>query len=174
VLIDRFEICSANASAVLLVFAKLVTPPIKLLSPLSTMTFPMAVHQMCAYAAAAGALSHWTYFIHGEHHVQAPHLLGISMASPILICLGIWKFTSLDAPQAAILAAKLVGSYSTALWSSILLYRVFFHRLRAFPGPWMAKTSKLWHVWKLAPRSDNFRQLDKLHREYGDYVRTGK
>jgi hypothetical protein len=138
------------------------------------MTSPMAVHQMCAYATAAGALSHWTYFIHGEHHVQAPHLLGISMASPILICLGIWKLTNLDAPQAAILAAKLVGSYSTALWSSILLYRVFFHRLRAFPGPWMAKTSKLWHVWKLAPRSDNFRQLDKLHREYGDYVRTGK
>ncbi|KAJ5226531.1 hypothetical protein N7468_007756 [Penicillium chermesinum] len=37
----------------------------------------------------------------------------------------------------------------------------------------MAKVSKLWHVFKLAPRSDNFRVLDELHTQYGDYVRTG-
>jgi hypothetical protein len=138
------------------------------------MAFSWAIPQLCTYAAAAGALSHWTYFVHGEHHREAPQLLTLSVAIPILAYLGLWNFTPLGAAQAGTLTAELVGSYSTALWTSILLYRVFFHRLRRFPGPFMAKASKLWHVWKLAPRSDNFIQLDKLHKQYGDYVRTGK
>jgi hypothetical protein len=136
--------------------------------------FSKATPQLCAYAAAAGMLSHWTYFIHGEHHRESPQLLIVSVALPILAYLGLRSCTSLGAAQAAALTAELVGSYSTALWSSILLYRVFFHRLTGFPGPFMARASKLWHVWKLAPKSDNFILLDKLHKQYGDYVRTGK
>jgi hypothetical protein len=136
--------------------------------------FARATPQLCAFAAAAGMLSHWTYFIHGEHHRASPQLLIISVTLPILAYLGLRSSTSLSAAQGATLTAGLVWSYSTALWTSILLYRVFFHRLRGFPGPFMARASKLWHVWKLAPRSDNFVLLDKLHEQYGDFVRTGK
>jgi hypothetical protein len=134
----------------------------------------MAVPQLCAYAATAGALCHWLYFIHGEHHRAAPQLLTLSVTLPALTCLGLWNFTQLSISQAVKLTAELAGSYSAALWTSILLYRVFFHRLKRFPGPFMATTSKLWHVLKLAPRSDNFIQLDRLHKQYGDFVRTGK
>lgn len=132
------------------------------------------VPQICAYAATAGALSHWIYFIHGEHHRAAPQLLALSVTLPTLTCLGLWNFTPLSASQAVKLTAEVVVSYSAALWTSILLYRAFFHRLRRFPGPFMARISKLWHVWKLAPRSDNFILLDRLHKQYGDFVRTGK
>jgi hypothetical protein len=138
------------------------------------MDLAIAAPRLCAYAAAAGALSHWTYFIHGEHHVEAPRLLGFSVALQILIGLGLWKSTTLSVVRAAILTEQLVGSYFVALWTSIILYRVVFHRLRGFPGPPMARVSKLWHVCKLVPRSDNYILLDKLHKQYGDYVRTGK
>ncbi|MCJ1320172.1 hypothetical protein MMC15_005510 [Xylographa vitiligo] len=52
------------------------------------------------------------------------------------------------------------------------IYRVFFHRLHSFPGPGLAKVSKFWNVAKTID-SSNYRLLDSLHRQYGDFVRTG-
>lgn len=129
---------------------------------------------LCAYAAAAGALSHWTYFLHGEHHLSAPYLLRIALLIPIVTSTYLWKYTVLDAVQAITLTAQLGASYYAALYTSILLYRVFFHRLRAFPGPFAARATKLWHVWKLAPNSKNYKELNGLRETYGDYVRTGE
>ncbi|KAL4803988.1 cytochrome P450 [Aspergillus unguis] len=140
---------------------------------MSTSTLSVtAISPLCA-SAAAGALIHWTYFVHGEHHLEAPWLFRIAIAAPVLIALGLWQYTPLDAGQAAVLTAQLVGSFYAALYTSIVLYRVLFHRLKRFPGPSAARVSKLWHVWRLGPRSDNFMQLDSLRAQYGDYVRTG-
>jgi len=130
--------------------------------------------QVSAYAGAAGALSHWTYFMHGEHHVQAPKLFRLALLLPILAFVGTWQLTDLGLLHAANLTALAVLSYFTSLWTSIIVYRVVFHRLRKFPGPFMFSASKLWHVYKLLPRSDNYVQLDKMHKKYGDFVRTGE
>ena len=130
--------------------------------------------QVSAYAGAAGALSHWTYFMHGEHHVQAPTLFRLALLLPVLAFVGTWQLTNLGLLQAANLTALAVLSYFTSLWTSIIVYRVVFHRLRKFPGPFMFSASKLWHVYKLLPRSDNYVQLDQLHKKYGDFVRTGE
>lgn len=129
---------------------------------------------LCAYAAAAGTLSHWTYFLHGEHHLSAPYLLRIALLIPIVTSTYLWKYTVLDAVQAIALTAQLGCSYYAALYTSIILYRVFFHRLRNFPGPFAARATKLWHVWKLAPKSKNYMELNSLREKYGDYVRTGE
>lgn len=129
---------------------------------------------LCAYAAAAGALSHWTYFLHGEHHLSAPYLLRIAVLIPIVTSMYLWKYTVLDAVQAITLTTQLAASYYAALYTSIILYRVFFHRLRKFPGPFAARVTKLWHVLKLAPNSRNYMELNSLREKYGDYVRTGQ
>lgn len=139
-----------------------------------TMEFNTSVGQACIYAAVAGALSHWTYFIHGEHHTDAPRLLRLSLALPVLLFFGLWYSSDLDGVEAAKLTGQLVASFSVSLWTSIVIYRIFFHRLRSFPGPFSMKVSKLSHVSKLAPRSDNFIQLDDLHNKFGDFVRTGE
>ena len=55
----------------------------------------------------------------------------------------------------------------------MLIYRVFFHPLNDFPGPFPAKVSKLWYVTQVAPKVDHFKQLDKMHQQYGEFVRTG-
>jgi Holliday junction resolvasome RuvABC ATP-dependent DNA helicase subunit len=52
------------------------------------------------------------------------------------------------------------------------IYRVFFHRLRGYPGPFLAKLSQLWRVWRNL-REENYLVLDELHRTYGEYVRVG-
>lgn len=134
----------------------------------------MDTTQLPTYAAAAGLLSHWAYFIHGEHHVEAPNLLRLALLLPCILFGSLLSFGGLDLVPAGLLSLKTVASYYTTLWTSIILYRTFFHRLRNFPGPFMFKVSKLWHVYILAPNSDNYKQLDTLHKRFGDFVRTGK
>ena len=63
------------------------------------------------------------------------------------------------------------SSYLAGLSISIVIYRVFFHWLRNFPGPSTAKLTKLSHVSRLVKQSDNHFQADRLHKEYGEIVR---
>ncbi|CEL09984.1 hypothetical protein ASPCAL13111 [Aspergillus calidoustus] len=110
--------------------------------------------------ASVGLVAHHGLFIHGEWHIHAPsillsHLVGF--ASLVLMVETGWQ---------------IILSYLFALFSSIVTYRLFFHRLGHFPGPFWLRTSKIWHVWK-ARTSQNHFFLEKVHRKYGDVVRTG-
>ena len=65
-----------------------------------------------------------------------------------------------------------------ANWSSLvyftLAYRLSsFHPLAKFPGPLLARTSKLWAAYISATAGDQHRCLKRLHDRYGDVVRTG-
>ncbi|RDW77473.1 cytochrome P450-12 [Coleophoma cylindrospora] len=121
-----------------------------------------------------GVTSHLGYFIHGEHHMQSGRILLSFLFGPILIFIGILR---LDGSSSTAIAAKLTtitsASYLTALSLSILTYRIFFHPLRNFPGPFSAKLSKLTHVLRVAKHSDSFRRADELHKKYGEIVRVG-
>ena len=64
------------------------------------------------------------------------------------------------------------STYLSSLFVSIITYRTMFHRLHHFPGPALAKFSKLWHVAHCLG-SKNHLLLDGLHKTYGDFVRTG-
>jgi hypothetical protein len=65
-------------------------------------------------------------------------------------------------------------SFNTGVISSMLIYRLFFHRLRKFPGPFWAKITRFYAVYISAKRMQYFLDLRKLHKTYGDFVRTGK
>ncbi|QGA22244.1 hypothetical protein EYB26_009960 [Talaromyces marneffei] len=61
-----------------------------------------------------------------------------------------------------------------SLFSSILIYRAFFHPLKGFPGPFNARLSKFWSLKKVVDSKLRWwKILDRLHEQYGDYVRTG-
>ncbi|GAP90252.2 putative cytochrome p450 [Rosellinia necatrix] len=111
--------------------------------------------------AALAILLHSLLFVRGEWHVYAPQIL-ISHASLLLL--------SIANVHAGVAVATY--SYFCCILLSIATYRVFFHRLHSFPGPWYARVTKLWHLWA-ARNSKNHLVLDKLHRRFGDFVRTG-
>lgn len=71
------------------------------------------------------------------------------------------------------LGVMVIGSYLTALWMSMLIYRCFFHNLHSFPGPRLAKLSKFYQFFT-GLRLDAFRRSHKAHQKYGNFVRTGK
>jgi tryprostatin B 6-hydroxylase len=64
------------------------------------------------------------------------------------------------------------GSYFSALITSILVYRVFFHPLRNFPGPFSVRLSKFFHTLLIGKESKNNVLADQLHQQYGEFVRS--
>jgi hypothetical protein len=82
----------------------------------------------------------------------------------------------LDVDFVVTIAKSLLASISflAGLGASTVVYRLFFHRLRHFPGPLGAKISRLHTLW--ATKCSGLRyhfELEKLHAEFGDFVRTG-
>lgn len=107
-----------------------------------------------------GLIMHHCLFIHGEWHIQAPDILLYHILC--FYCLS-WIFET---------AWWIIFGYLVALFSSICVYRLFFHRLNHFPGPVCARITKIWHMWK-ARTCQNHLVLEGLHQTYGDFVRTG-
>ncbi|KUI64406.1 Tryprostatin B 6-hydroxylase [Cytospora mali] len=131
----------------------------------------------CGVGVAIGAAAHLCLFIHGEWHIQAPHIVRSHLAILIIAFSGAWYYAD-QSPLGELFRAIATASvsYIAALLLSILIYRIApgLHRLtRAkFPGPWLLRTSKLWHVWKCRNSMNHF-FLEDLFQRYGDFVRTG-
>ncbi|KAK0672541.1 putative cytochrome P450 E-class, group I [Cercophora samala] len=120
-------------------------------------------------AALLGTTSHLAIFIRGEWHMQSPVLF--------------WIYAFLTATIFAIINLKqgdhpfqttffITTSYSLGLFTSISIYRLYFHRLRSFPGPKLAALTKFWHVWQCR-RGKNHLVIERLQAQYGNVIRTG-
>ena len=83
------------------------------------------------------------------------------------------EVTGLDTTQRK-LAVKSVGCHILAIYGSMLIYRAFFHRLRKFPGPFLARLSNFHVAGLSAKKVQLYEETERLHKLYGDYVRLGK
>ncbi|KAF3384940.1 hypothetical protein F1880_002809 [Penicillium rolfsii] len=65
-------------------------------------------------------------------------------------------------------------SFLAGLGISTVVYRLLFHRLRSFPGPLGARVSRFYTLWVTKRSGLRYhRELERLHAEFGDFVRTG-
>jgi hypothetical protein len=119
-----------------------------------------------------GICSHLLYFIRGEHHKQAVRLAQTTFALPCLLIGAFVRVGELSLREASAVSVILTAGFFAGLFSSMLIYRVLFHRLGRFPGPFGARLSKFWHIAQLG-KYDNYKRLDKWHDQYGEYVRIG-
>lgn len=122
--------------------------------------------QVYLAAAALGVASHLGIFIRGEWHMKGPDLMKVYSVLSLVIVL---VQTQLTVSFSTFLAAC---SYAAGLFTSIIIYRRFFHRLRHFDGPWVAGITKFWHMWKTR-KGNNYEVLETLRHQYGPYIRTG-
>ena len=133
----------------------------------------MSIFAQMVCALAAGLLSHVCYFVRGEHHIAAPTLFKAYIVLAIVVVSFEFKTVGLGLLDAALAALAVCISYASSIFASMLVYRLFFHRLRHFPGPFLARSSKLYHAWQVR-KSDQYIFLEQLHHKYGDFVRTGE
>ena len=74
--------------------------------------------------------------------------------------------------QNLILSPIFVGQFLSLLATIYVVYQWLFSPLAKFPGPFIAKISKLWRAYMTA-RGQWHRDLVKLHERYGSVVRIG-
>jgi len=137
---------------------------------METMSLPWAVH--FALAFAVGIASHVLIFVHGELNNYAVIILQAFIAGWLLLII-LAFFSGLSLAIALILGSLLFLTFMLGLGLSITTYRLFFHRLRHFPGHWPYILTK-WTATRYAYRTNRyFALLRTFHDKYGDFVRTG-
>lgn len=134
----------------------------------------MILQSAYLYVMILGVTAHLGYFIHGEHHREAPFIAILLPSAFVVLSLIKFLYFGSGFIMSVLLTSSIMGVFAASLFTSMTIYRVFFHPLRRFPGPGAAKISKFWHSYNVLPRLDGFRWLDKMYQEYGDFVRTGE
>lgn len=132
----------------------------------------MALTDMNIFIAVAGVTSHLAYFIRGEHHMYGARYIQVFFVFYLIAITINVIFINLPISRAFACASSLAISYLAGIFASLLIYRVSFTPLRRFPGPFGAKISTFWFSLQLANR-DAYKQVVRLHRDYGDFVRIG-
>lgn len=123
-------------------------------------------------AGALGVLSHVLYFNNGEHHMWAVKYVQLFVTAFIGTATALVKGWTFNVSSAISTTAILAASYLIGVFTSMFVYRIFFHPLKKFPGPFGAKVLGLWMSFH-ASSLDGYLRYEDLHKKYGKYVRTG-
>lgn len=67
-----------------------------------------------------------------------------------------------------------LGYYVAGLYASMTMYRAYLHRLCKYPGPALASLTNFYVTARSVSKFQLFKEVQKLHLQYGDYVRLGK
>ncbi|KAI4602498.1 hypothetical protein KJ359_009742 [Pestalotiopsis sp. 9143b] len=75
--------------------------------------------------------------------------------------------------QALIRVVLTMGGFIGGALVSMVIYRLFFHRLCKFPGPLGARVSKFYSASLAAKDVQYHKNVARMHEKYGDFIRTG-
>ncbi|KAB8226159.1 cytochrome P450 [Aspergillus novoparasiticus] len=130
--------------------------------------------QLGGSAALLGVLLHITIFRTSfcvENHIY--NLLWLYATVVLFLFYAYFTITVLSPVQVLGRVALLTTLFNTSLISSISIYRLFFHRLHPFPGPFACKLTRFYSAFLAAKNIQYNVELKRLHKQYGDFVRTG-
>lgn len=128
--------------------------------------------KLSLYAALLGFCSEF-YFrhVHQIDTIIGKHALSFLFAQlSMLVTLAVFNGNTV---RSIFVWTLLNTSFFFALLCNMAGYRLFFHRLQKYPGPFMARLSMFWKVGKLL-NMNGFELVDRLHQQYGDIVRIGE
>jgi hypothetical protein len=135
----------------------------------------METMMLFAVAAILGVVAHQCFFKRVEVDTQPLLIVGVFAGAPFAVKHILSSYFQQYAEITTGISYLVVVCFTGSLWTSMLLYRAFFHPLNKFPGPFPAKLSKLWALVQTAKTGLKWHQVDAaLHQHYGDYVRIGR
>ncbi|KAH7152666.1 benzoate 4-monooxygenase cytochrome P450 [Dactylonectria macrodidyma] len=132
--------------------------------------------QSAQAAFAVGVALHLFLFRFGEWDLATTKIITTAFLSYVALGTGLWQYFPAEYPSPLngfAIASRLGGALILGLVSSMMLYRGFFHRLRRFPGPFMARFSNFYVTSLSAKNLHLYEEIQSLHKKYGDYVRIG-
>ncbi len=123
-------------------------------------------------ATISGVVLHVFYLRWFEHHMYGVRYLQTisSLFAGAVFCLV--KGLSFP-PHAAFGFVWMHGSACfLGLYASLMAYRLFWHPLQSFPGPFWARITSLWFCTQIE-NADAHKKMLALHNTYGLFVRIG-
>ncbi|KAF1347461.1 putative benzoate 4-monooxygenase cytochrome P450 [Lizonia empirigonia] len=108
-----------------------------------------------------------------EFELYMYHFMALSLSSFLGLIYAFAQIEGRSLSSAFLQAAVFATSFNAAVLTSIAIYRLIFHRCRKFPGPLPAKISRFYAAYLSAKDVQYFKELAKVHAQYGDFVRTG-
>jgi hypothetical protein len=124
-------------------------------------------------AFTLGTASHLLILKNFELDVWIPHFIGASLVS--FVALASYHVSVASLPLSASLSQTALEAtcFTAGILTSMTIYRAFFHRIRHFPGPFLAGVTRFYALYLSSKKVQYHVELDKLHKKYGDFVRTG-
>ncbi|KAF2757126.1 cytochrome p450 monooxygenase [Pseudovirgaria hyperparasitica] len=127
-------------------------------------------------AVLGGVAAHVSLFRVGEWDRSLPKIAGTLITANLAAAAVIsYVLTNGGISVAGALkdTSKLTAWWVVGVYASMLIYRVFFHRLHRFPGPFMGRVSNL-NTTRLSVKEFKlFKEIQALHKKHGDFVRIG-
>ncbi|KAI1481739.1 cytochrome P450 [Daldinia eschscholtzii] len=127
---------------------------------------------LAALGAPLGVLFHLTIAQMGDVEDFMYSLLatmGLIMLSFVSFSLSLGSSLLGALTELSVLAA----TFNAGLFSSMIIYRVFFHRVSKFPGPLALKISRFSSALMVFKEVKYHKDVAKLHDKYGDFIRVG-
>ncbi|KAL4958584.1 cytochrome P450 [Aspergillus filifer] len=136
-------------------------------------TLGVNVQGLVLSAATLGVISHLSLFrtLPVEEYLYS--LLGLYAATVLAIVLAYLYTTEFSFIHMIFCVGCIASAFNAGLISSIAVYRLFFHRLRHFDGPWLSKLSRFYDVYLAGKNVQYHVEVAKMHEKYGDFIRTG-
>ncbi|KAI9036273.1 cytochrome P450 [Aspergillus affinis] len=129
-------------------------------------------HKLLALGGISGISAHILIYRHGEWDLHAPAIF-VSYASILLSAVILEHAAAWTGAPYSIPLVNTVLWHIAGIYISMLIYRGFFHRLSEFPGPFFARLSNFYVTALSAKKLQLYNEVQKLHRQYGDYIRIG-
>ncbi|KAL3476423.1 cytochrome P450 [Aspergillus californicus] len=134
-------------------------------------------------AAIAGVAAYTLYYHKGEHHLS-PHIsiLAVLGSHGVLTLLlknidSIYPTATPTPPptwSSSLTTATLYTSiYLLALYTSLILYRLFLNPLNKFPGYPLTRLTSFDHASRVITKKNMFAHLYRSHKRWGKFVRIG-
>lgn len=125
-----------------------------------------------AAAYTAGIATHLLYYKQYEFHVYPLRNVQAFLLAATTITIARIQYYETPLRIAAASTLSLTGTFLAGIFTSLLVYRIFFNPLNAIPGPFFARISKFDTVFRNV-KLDGHHQLLRLHQKYGNIVRIG-
>lgn len=121
-------------------------------------------------AVASGVFAHHGVFRRGEWDVASPSIFAFYFT--VIGATTLLSYTHFISIPLS-LVAEIAIFHATGVYTSMLVYRAFFHRLKTYPGPFLARLTNFYITTLSMKKLHLFEEVRRLHAQYGDYVRLG-
>lgn len=146
--------------------------PRDLISENLTSALTADVYQVAASATVLGLVFHLSILKPLEVE-QFMYTLITSFFTLIVGLFALHAFNGSSLPDAILRVSTIAGGLAFGVLFSMIVYRLFFHRLRRFPGPLGARITKFYSASVAAKTVQYHKAVAQMHEEYGDFIRTG-